>query len=116
MPRPEPDCPAYPEVAFDQGMPVTLNGVSLSLVELLASLDTLAGAHGVGPEAPAVALLFEAHRALQSQRVHADRTQVTGTARLKLFKGHTEVVECRPPFVPSRLDPRLTTEVVTARS
>jgi argininosuccinate synthase len=116
VPRPGPDCPAYPEVAFDQGMPVALNGVSLPLVELLASLDTIAGAHGVTPEAPAVALLFEAHRALQSQRVLPDRSPVTGTARLRLFEGRSEVVECRLPFVQSSVDPRLATENVTARS
>jgi argininosuccinate synthase len=116
MPNRQPDCPAYPEVAFEQGMPVALNGVSLPLVELLASLDTIAVAHGVRPEAPAVALLFEAHRALQSQHFHPDQADVTGTARLRLFKGHTEVVECRSPFVQPPLDAQLTTEIVTARS
>ena len=132
-----PDYPANVEVAFEEGVPVALNGVSLPLVELLSSVATIAGAHGVDRPAPAAALLHEAHRALQScvtppdldrsarQRgtdyaglvaaggwysaarqdrdafVASVQKHVTGTARLKLFKGHSEVVECRSPFARS---------------
>ncbi len=41
---------------------------------------------------------------------------VSGTARFKLFRGHSEVVECRSPFALSAVDPRPTTDVVAARS
>jgi argininosuccinate synthase len=69
-----PDSPAHVDVAFDQGVPIALNGVPLPFVDLLASLDTLAGAQRV--EADSVGLLLQAHRALQSKTVdpHVDRS------------------------------------------
>jgi argininosuccinate synthase len=74
--------PAYVEIEFEKGVPVAINGVSLSLVELISSLETIGGAHGVGRidvlenrlgdtksreiyEAPAGVLLHTAHRELQ---------------------------------------------------
>src|SRR5690606_29048589 len=41
------DTPAYVEVEFERGVPVAVNGVALTLVELISSLETIAGAHGV---------------------------------------------------------------------
>src|SRR5262249_37712058 len=49
--RPLADCPhepAFVDVTFAQGIPVEINGVPMPLVELLANLDMIAGAHGVG--------------------------------------------------------------------
>src|SRR4051812_25722114 len=43
-----PSEPAYVEIEFDQGVPVRANGVEMPLVELIESLETIAGAHGVG--------------------------------------------------------------------
>lgn len=43
-----PDTPDYVEIAFEQGIPVSLNGESLSLANLILSLNSLAGKHGVG--------------------------------------------------------------------
>jgi argininosuccinate synthase len=77
-----PNTPAYVEVEFERGVPVAINGVPLSLVELISSLETIAGAHGVGRidllenrlgqtksreiyEAPAGVLLHAAHNELQ---------------------------------------------------
>ena len=77
-----PDTPATVEVSFEEGVPVAVNGVELPLVELISSVETIAGAHGVGRieapaadaagatssltiEAPAAAVLHDAHRALQ---------------------------------------------------
>jgi argininosuccinate synthase len=74
--------PAYVEIAFDRGVPVAVNGVAMPLLDLIASLGTIAGAHGVGRidmvenrlvgiksreiyEAPAATLLHTAHRELQ---------------------------------------------------
>jgi len=74
--------PAYVEIAFDRGVPVAVNGVAMPLLDLIASLGTIAGAHGVGRidmvenrlvgiksreiyEAPAATLLHVAHRELQ---------------------------------------------------
>jgi argininosuccinate synthase len=43
-----PDRPAYVEVGFARGVPVGVNGVAMPIVELIDSLATIAGEHGVG--------------------------------------------------------------------
>lgn len=43
-----PDTPAVVDVGFEAGYPRSINGVTLPLVELLDSLETIASAHGVG--------------------------------------------------------------------
>jgi argininosuccinate synthase len=144
-PREAPDIPAYVEIEFEHGVPVAINGVSLSLVELISSLETIAGAHGVGRidllenrlgdtksreiyEAPAGVLLHAAHSELQKYvtprelaRLASDvgvryadlvyngqwysptreamdafvgkvQERVTGSIRLKLYKGDHRVV------------------------
>ncbi len=77
-----PDEPAYVEIAFERGTPTAINGVHMPLVDLIASLGTIAGAHGVGRidmvenrlvgiksreiyEAPAAVVLHAAHKELQ---------------------------------------------------
>jgi argininosuccinate synthase len=77
-----PDTPAFVEIGFDKGVPVSINGVSMSLLELVDSLTTIAGEHGVGRldvvenrvvgiksrevyEAPAAVVLHLAHRELE---------------------------------------------------
>jgi argininosuccinate synthase len=140
-----PDAPAYVEIEFDRGTPVAINGVVMAPVELIQSLETIAGVHGVGRvdmvenrlvgmksreiyEAPAAVVLHAAHRDLQAfvtprdlERLTADlgvkyadlvynglwygptreaidalvtkvQEKVTGTIRLKLFKGGCHVV------------------------
>ena len=75
-----PNEPAFVEIAFKSGMPVAINGVVMPLVDLIVSLTTIAGAHGVGRldlvesrpdarfrnvyEAPAAVVLHTAHREL----------------------------------------------------
>jgi argininosuccinate synthase len=74
-----PDQPAAVEIAFDRGIPKAINGVFMPLLELIASLGTIAGANGVGRgaadgrivEAPAAVVLHAAHRHLQ-QRASPD--------------------------------------------
>ncbi len=73
---------AYVEVTFHTGVPVAVNGVSMGLVELIDSLNTIAGQHGVGRidmvensvagtktreiyEAPAAVVLHQAHKELE---------------------------------------------------
>ncbi len=77
-----PDDPAYVELAFERGVPAAINGVPMPLVDLIASLGTIAGAHGVGRidmvenrlvgiksreiyEAPSAVVLHAAHKELQ---------------------------------------------------
>jgi argininosuccinate synthase len=75
-----PDEPAVVNIAFDQGIPKAINGVFMPLLELIDSLGTIAGAHGVGRvaadgrlcEAPAAVLLHAAHRQLQAAATAGD--------------------------------------------
>jgi argininosuccinate synthase len=140
-----PDTPEYVEVGFEEGLPVSLNDQELSLVELIAELNRIAGAHGVGRvdmiedrlvgiksreiyECPAALTIIQAHKELETMTLTKDvlrfkasveqryaeltydglwftplkkaldtfiaETQktVTGTARLKLYKGTSTVV------------------------
>jgi argininosuccinate synthase len=74
--------PVEVEIRFEDGLPVSLDGRELSLVELVAALNAQAGAYGIGRidmienrvvgiksrevyEAPAALVLVEAHRALE---------------------------------------------------
>jgi argininosuccinate synthase len=43
-----PDVPAVVSIEFSAGTPVGLNGVTMPLLEILSTLDTLASAHGIG--------------------------------------------------------------------
>ncbi len=146
-----PDEPAYIEIDFDRGVPVRANGIDMALIELIESLETIAGAHGVGRidmienrlmgiksreiyEAPAAVVLHMAHSELEKfviardlerikhdmGRVYADavynglwfsqtreaidafvaaiQPRVSGTVRLKLFKGDCRVVGRRSDY------------------
>ncbi|MDP6106996.1 MAG: argininosuccinate synthase [Candidatus Brocadiia bacterium] len=81
-PQDAPDEPEEVAIAFETGIPVALDGESLSGPELIARLNRRAGAHGVGRidhvenrlvgiksrevyEAPAAVVLHAAHRALE---------------------------------------------------
>jgi len=78
-----PDQPAYVEIGFEKGTPVSLDGEALSPAALIAGLNTLGGEHGVGRidmienrlvgiksretyECPAAAVLLAAHRDLEA--------------------------------------------------
>jgi argininosuccinate synthase len=146
-----PDEPAYLEIEFEAGVPVRINGVPMPVVELIGSVETIAGAHGVGRidmvenrlvgiksreiyEAPAAQVLHAAHKELEKlviprdlerikhdmARLYADlvynglwftptrhaidaftatiQERVTGTARVKLFKGTCTDVGRKSPF------------------
>ena len=146
-----PDVPAYVEVEFESGIPTKVNGVAMPLTELVNSLETIAGAHGVGRidmvenrlvgiksreiyEAPAATVLYVAHRELETlvipkdleriktdlARTYADlvynglwftrtreaidafvgkvQERVTGTTRVKLYRGDCRVVGRKSEF------------------
>jgi argininosuccinate synthase len=78
-----PQRPEVVEIEFDRGIPVKLNGKKVSPVELVQKLNRLGGKHGIGRidmienrlvgiksrevyEAPAAAILYFAHRELES--------------------------------------------------
>lgn len=140
-----PDAAAYVEISLHEGVPTAINGVTMTFMEVIESLTTIAGAHGVGrmdtiekrqggvmsreiSEAPAAVVLHAAHRELETFVLARDldrlkrelslkyadlvyaglwftpmrealdafnrtiQPQVTGTIRLRLFKGGCEVV------------------------
>ena len=77
-----PDTAEYVDIAFEQGVPVALNGEKLSLATLIQRLNKIAGAHGVGRidhvenrlvgiksreiyECPAAITLLVAHKELE---------------------------------------------------
>ncbi|MGL5080431.1 MAG: argininosuccinate synthase [Microcoleaceae cyanobacterium] len=87
-----PNEPDYIEIGFEQGIPVSLNGQKLGGVELISQLNILAGGHGVGRidmvenrlvgiksreiyECPAMVVLVQAHRDLESLVLTADVTR-----------------------------------------
>lgn len=135
------DEPTYVEIYFNRGVPEKVNGKELSPVELLETLNKIAGENGVGVvdivenrlvgmksrgvyETPGGTVLYEAHKALETltldkSTLHCkqqlaqkygeiaydglwfttlrealdafvDKTQenVTGTVKLKLYKGN----------------------------
>lgn len=140
-----PAAAAIVELAFERGTPAGINGLTMTPAELIESLSTIAGEHGVGRfdrvknradgsrsrvlyEAPAAAVLHLARRELerlaaseslirfspavsaayagllgrgewfdrlrQGLDAYLSSTQagVSGTVRVKLFKGHAHVV------------------------
>ncbi|MCL1467112.1 argininosuccinate synthase [Argonema galeatum] len=140
-----PNEPEYVEIDFEQGIPTKVNGEALNPVQLVTKLNDIAGNHGFGRidmlenrlvgiksreiyEAPALLLLINAHRDLESLTLTADVThykrgieetytqlvynglwysplkaaldafvqktqeRVSGTVRVKLFKGNANIV------------------------
>lgn len=65
-----PDEPAFVDITFTRGAPAAINGIAMPLVDLVGSLDIIAGAHGVGRsdalESPAAIVLHAAHKDLQT--------------------------------------------------
>ncbi|MEH2240187.1 argininosuccinate synthase [Nostoc sp.] len=140
-----PNEPEYIEIGFYGGIPTTLNGIAKKPVELIEQLNQVVGNHGIGRidmienrlvgiksreiyESPAMLVLIQAHRDLESLTLTADVThykrgieetysqivynglwysplkvaldafiqktqeRVSGTVRVKLFKGNSTIV------------------------
>ena len=145
-----PDTPSELVVAFERGIPVSVDGERMSPAQLLHHLNQVAGAHGVGRvdmvenrfvglksrgvyETPGGTVLHAAHRAVESitmdrevmherdrlaprfaeliyngfwysremefmrAAIEASQENVTGEARLTLFKGGVQVTGRRSP-------------------
>ena len=115
-PADAPHAPAYVEIHFVDGVPMAINGVEMSLVELINSLETIAGVHGVGRidmvenrlvgiksreiyEAPAALLLHEAHRDLEGLVITKDLQRL----KRRLSQEYADVVYNGLWFSPTRL-------------
>ena len=88
-PEDAPDEPRYLEIGFENGLPTSLDGEELPLVELITELNGIAGEHGVGRvdmiedrlvgiksreiyEAPAALVIIQAHRELETLTLTRD--------------------------------------------
>jgi argininosuccinate synthase len=86
-----PNEPQYVEITFEKGTPVAIDGIFLSPVDLITTLNEIAGNHGVGRldmienrvvgiksreiyEAPALLVLIKAHEDLESLTLTSDVT------------------------------------------
>jgi argininosuccinate synthase len=83
------DEPAFVDIEFDRGVPVRANGIEMPVLELIESLEIIAGAHGVGrlqetsnvpirEEAPAAVVLHAALRSLERTALPADFRRTKG--------------------------------------
>ncbi|MBD1218292.1 MAG: argininosuccinate synthase [Aphanizomenon flos-aquae Clear-A1] len=87
-----PNEPEYLEIGFQKGLPTTINGTAKNPVELIEQLNKIVGNHGIGRidmienrlvgiksreiyESPAMVVLINAHRDLESLTLTADVTQ-----------------------------------------
>lgn len=87
-----PNEPEYVEIGFEKGIPVTINGAAPDPIALITQLNEMAGKHGVGRldmienrlvgiksreiyETPAMLVLIDAHRDLESLTLTADVAQ-----------------------------------------
>ena len=92
-PEDTPDAPEEVTIGFEEGAPVSLNGEPTDLVELIESLNAIAGAHGVGRvdhlenrlvgiksrevyETPAAVVLYKAIKALETAVLSRDQQRV----------------------------------------
>lgn len=82
-PEEAPNVPEYIEIGFEEGAPVTLNGTSLSPLQMVTALNELGGKHGIGRvdmvenrlvgiksrgvyETPGGTILYAAHKGLEN--------------------------------------------------
>jgi len=99
-PEDAPAKPAYVEIGFENGRPVALDGKAMSGAKLIASLNALAGEHGVGRidmienrlvgfksreiyECPAATVLLAAHRDLEAMTVERELAHYKQMLELK---------------------------------
>jgi argininosuccinate synthase len=99
-PQEAPDEPAYLEIGFEKGVPVSLDGKAFSPATLIARLNALAGEHGVGRidmienrlvgiksretyECPAAVVLLEAHRDLEGMCLERELAHYKRVLELK---------------------------------
>lgn len=114
-PGSSPDQPAYVDITFERGAPTCVNGVAMPLSELVSSLETIAGAHGVGRidmienrlvgiksreiyEAPAAVVLHAAHQELEAMVIPRDLERL----KAEMARAYADLVYNGLWFTPTR--------------
>jgi argininosuccinate synthase len=150
-PEDAPDKPEYLEIEWEKGKPVSVNGKSQKLADLIESLNDIAGQHGVGRidhienrlvgiksrevyECPGATVILKGHKALEDlilprelssfkagidakwaevvytglwysplkealdAFIESTQERITGTTRVKLYKGNATVVGLKSPY------------------
>ena len=101
-PRDCPDEPALVDITFSRGLATAINGIAMPLVDLIGTLDILAGAHGVGKsdglESPAAIVLHVAHTDLQALTI----TGEADTFSQNVSRQFAEIIERGSWFTPLR--------------
>ncbi|MBN2104893.1 argininosuccinate synthase [bacterium] len=151
IPEEAPDKPEYMEIQFEKGIPVSIDGNPMPVIDLMVSLNKRAARHGIGVvdmvenrlvgiksrgvyETPGGTLLYIAHREIESlvleagilhfkqsvsvqyaeliyygqwfsqlkksldAFVESTQHQVTGTVRIKMYKGQAIAVGRKSPY------------------
>jgi len=100
-----PDEPAYVDIEFAGGTPVKINGIDMPLLEIIESLETIAGSHAVGRlerivvsddgvasveihEAPSAVVLHAAHEVLEGCLIERE----LGQRKQALSRRYAELV------------------------
>ena len=73
------DCSATVAIAFEDSVPVAINGITMTLSELVECLTTLGDVHGLSHRQPAVPILQAARRQLRRRK--------SGVAHVELSVG-----------------------------
>lgn len=98
-----PDEVEYLEISFDKGIPIAINDQEMGIVEVIETLNELAGKHGIGRidhienrlvgiksrevyENPAALLLINAHKELEFLTLPREVTQFKTTVEQQLAK------------------------------
>jgi len=104
-PAEAPDEPAYVEVAFERGLPVSRDGLETAAVQLVKQLNAIAAEHGVGRvdmvedrlvgiksreiyEAPAAVTLLAAHEALEALTLSKEQRRL----KARLAQEYAELI------------------------
>jgi argininosuccinate synthase len=100
-----PDAPAYVEIGFEAGLPVSLDGRATDAASLVVRLNEMAGGHGVGRvdmvedrlvgiksreiyEAPAAVTLLAAHEALEQLTLSKDQRRL----KARVAQEYSEII------------------------
>ena len=97
-----PDEPAFVAISMERGVPIAINGVAMPPLDLIGSLDIIAGAHGVGRvenvELSTMLALHAAHQQLQQAAITGDAARFS----TRVAEEYLQIVRNGSWFAPLR--------------